>query len=127
MRRDRQRPHPQAVFLEDHYGAAFQRVGEGGQVRDQQRRLTLRPAVDAAPEQDHRRPVRLSQRQESGEVRVRGDDDPVLGGGAVEDLRVAAPLPAEVADMDRVVTVPLAVPQPVRARGSVRSRTASAA
>lgn len=136
---DRQRSNPDAAFLEDGDTSLFQRFLDSRQVHQKKRQLFFRMPIYFTTEQDHRRSALVSQREQRAEIGICRDDRPVLLRGARKDHLILGRLQAVIADMHSVMAM---IPQPLRhrgrqrviyekshgaAKGSSRSRTASAA
>jgi integrase len=68
--------------------ARLEFIGDGVEVREQERRLPLGPPLGASTEQDDGRPPGAACREEHREVGVGRDEDVVLRGRAAEDLLV---------------------------------------
>ena len=133
-------PNADAALLEDDHGSLAEWISDAGQVGEEERDLGLGPPLRGASEEDDRRLSLLPQGEQCAEVGVCGDDDALFGRGPLEDLLVAGLVHAVVAHVGRIVA---RVAQTVRhqrrervvneeshgvaARGSSRSRTASAA
>ncbi len=136
---DREYAYSDALGLEYDDASLGEALFYGGVVGEEKRRLTFRSAFGSSPEEHDGRealPAKSEQRAEAG---VGGDEDAVLVAGSLEDLLVARRLQAILADVTCVVTggdkslrdqrrerVVDQESQPA-ARGSSRSRTASAA
>jgi hypothetical protein len=84
-RANRQRAHSHPSWLERCDAAVLQGVDELGQVREQRSRQCRRLAATPATKLDDGRLSRGTHREERSEIRIRGDDDSVLGGSALED------------------------------------------
>jgi len=75
--------HPS--WLERYDAAVLQGVDELGQVRKQCLRQCPGPPATLAAERDDRRLSRGTHREQRSEISIRGHDDSMLGGSALED------------------------------------------
>ncbi len=137
---DRKQAHSNARWLERYDAAALQRIDESGQVRkENSRQCVRRPTALASKLNDGRLP-RRTHREQRSEISIGRHDDSPLDDCALEDHIIIGVLQSKRADMDRVMTslveesskrwrkrVVDQEPHSPAARGSARSRTASAA
>ena len=77
--------HSHPSWLERYDAAVLQGVDELGQVRKQRSRQCLRLPATFAAELDDRRLSRGTHREQRSEISIRGHDDSMLGGSALED------------------------------------------
>jgi len=91
-RANRKQAHSNPSRLERDDATVLQGVDELGQVREQRSGQRFRlPAALAAKLYD-RRLLRRSGREQRSEISIRGHDDSMLGGGALEDHFVVGAL-----------------------------------
>jgi hypothetical protein len=84
-RANRKQAHSNPSRLERDDAAVLQGVDELGQVREQRSRQCLRLTATLAPELDDRRLSRGTHREQRSEISIRGHDDSMLGGSAIEE------------------------------------------
>jgi hypothetical protein len=77
--------HSNPSWLERYDAAVLQRVDELGQVREQRSRQCIRLPAALAAKLDDRRLSRRTYREQRSEITIRGHDDSMLGGSALED------------------------------------------
>lgn len=104
LKADRQQPNADAGFLEHGDAAAIQRIGQRGQIGDNQSRLSLRPAALLLAQQDEGWLCFMPQRQERCEIGIGGNDDPIFGLGAGKDYLVPRRLQTVVANMNSIMS-----------------------
>ena len=84
-RANRKQAHSNPSWLERYDAAVLQGVDELGQVREQRSRQCLRLPAALAAKLDDRRLSRGTHREQRSEISIRGHDDSMLGGSALED------------------------------------------
>jgi hypothetical protein len=84
-RANRKRPHSNASWFERYDAAVLKGVNELGQVREQRSGQSLRPPAALATKLDDRRLLRRTHREPRAEISIRGHDDSMLNGSALED------------------------------------------
>ena len=84
-RANRKQAHSNPSRLERYDATVLQGVDELGQVREQRSRQCLRLPATLAAELDDRRLSRGMHHEERSEIGIRGHDNSVLGGSALED------------------------------------------
>ena len=77
--------HSNPSWLERYDAAVLQRVDQLGQVREQRSRQCIRLPAALAAKLDDRRLSRRMYRKQRSEITIRGHDDSMLGGSALED------------------------------------------
>jgi hypothetical protein len=102
--RSRQRPDPQAIPSDRYDRAVGQIVGDGGQIRQQQRGLVGGPAGCAMPKQDDRRLPLRAQREERVKIGIGRDDHTRLGDGEFQNHVIGGFAQPAIAHMDRIVS-----------------------
>src|SRR5918993_1883946 len=103
-RANRKQAHSNPSRLERDNATVLQGVDELGQVREQRSRQCLRLTATLAAELDDRRLSRGTHREQRSEISIRGHDDSMLGGSALEDHFVVGVMQSQFANMDCIMT-----------------------
>jgi len=111
---DWQRTHADARIVEYHHRSLVQGLRHGWQIRRKQRDLPPGAAAGSAPEQNQRRFRFASQREQSPEIGVSGNDVPVFPSRSREDDLVGSFLKPVIPNVHCVVS---RLTQPLRYLG----------
>jgi hypothetical protein len=84
-RANRKQAHSNPSWLERYDAAVLQGVHELGQVREQRSGECVRPPAALAAKLDDRGLSRRTHREQRSEISIRGHDDSMLKGSALED------------------------------------------
>jgi hypothetical protein len=108
---DRELSDPDSLWLEHDHSPAFDTRSYLGEIGEQEFELCIRMPRRRPTKQNHRGPLRISQRKQRSKVGVCRNDHTLIAFRALENHRVVSRRQPEIPHVDRIVA---SLPQPIR-------------